>query len=52
MDITKDAPKILEEVEFSRALFEVYEGGVVWSSHLVLTLRRGSYLPYSSCIKD
>jgi ATP-dependent helicase YprA (DUF1998 family) len=38
VNITKDAPKILEEVEFSRALFEVYEGGVVWSSHLVLTL--------------
>ena len=29
VDITKQAPKILEEIEFSRALFEVYEGGVV-----------------------
>ncbi|KAF8126549.1 DEAD H helicase [Boletus edulis] len=34
VDITKDIPKILEEIEFSRALFEVYEGGVVWSSRL------------------
>lgn len=31
VDITKQVPKMLEEIEFSRALFEVYEGGVVWS---------------------
>lgn len=29
VDVTKQPPKILEEIEFSRALFEVYEGGVV-----------------------
>ena len=39
VDITKGAPKILEEIEFSRALFEVYEGGVVWP-YLILTLPR------------
>lgn len=34
VDITKHEPKALEEIEFSRALFEVYEGGVVRSSLL------------------
>lgn len=42
VDITKDVPKMLEDIEFSRALFEVYEGGVVWLSHLVLTVHRRS----------
>lgn len=30
VDTTREVPKMLEEIEFSRALFEVYEGGVVW----------------------
>lgn len=53
VDVTKDVPKILEEIEFSRALFEVYEGGVVWSSRLVLALHQRSYnMSPSSCTKD
>ena len=44
-DITKDAPlaKILEESKFSRALFEVYEGGVEWS-YRGLHVRRSLYV--------
>lgn len=38
VDVTKDVPNILEETEFSRAIFEVYEGGVVRSSRLLLML--------------
>ena len=52
VDITKDVPKILEEIEFSRALFEVYEGGVVWSSLLIPARQRRSHMPRSLCIKD
>ena len=52
VDITRDMPKMLEEIEFSRALFEVYEGGVVWSSRLVLALTNAHTMSPSSCIKD
>lgn len=31
IDVTSSTRKILEEIETSRALFEVYEGGVVRS---------------------
>lgn len=47
VDISKEEPKILEEIEFSRALFEVYEGGVVCLFHLIRTTCRHSYMPYT-----
>ncbi|KAG9318135.1 DEAD H helicase [Chiua virens] len=43
VDITKDAPKILEEVEFSRALFEVYEGGVFMHQGLTFIVKEVSH---------
>jgi len=27
---TQQSTHVLEDIEFSRALFELYEGGVVW----------------------
>ncbi|KAH0830257.1 P-loop containing nucleoside triphosphate hydrolase protein [Lanmaoa asiatica] len=40
VDITKEVPKILEEIEFSRALFEVYEGGVFMHQGLTFIVSR------------
>jgi len=49
IDITEfergGSAKLVEEIEISRALFEVYEGGVVRITWLVL--REESNLPYS-----
>ncbi|KAI9456100.1 hypothetical protein HD554DRAFT_2317614 [Boletus coccyginus] len=43
VDITKDVPNILEEIEFSRALFEVYEGGVFMHQGLTFIVKEVSH---------
>ncbi|EIW85377.1 DEAD H helicase [Coniophora puteana RWD-64-598 SS2] len=39
IDITKAEPKIIEEIEFSRALFELYEGGVFMHQGLTFIVK-------------
>ncbi|KAF8556873.1 P-loop containing nucleoside triphosphate hydrolase protein [Imleria badia] len=43
VDVTKDVAKILEEIEFSRALFEVYEGGVFMHQGLTFIVKEVSH---------
>ncbi|KAG8217199.1 hypothetical protein J3R82DRAFT_5282 [Butyriboletus roseoflavus] len=43
VDITREVPKILEEIEFSRALFEVYEGGVFMHQGLTFIVKEVSH---------